>query len=243
MIRAMERMYATLLDRNYQETLFSGLEDVRHKGDSAITRCPFHQDTHPTFIIYKDRPEYFCFVCSARGDWLSYLQLKEGMSFQEALSLLSRESGIDATGYDKNAWDGELTRTILLELMAGFFTTQLYSPAGSRELFYLYNRRYAMAEVEGSSFGYYPGRDQTRGYLLSQFASKEVVDSFLKSVWAGDAEEFKLVIPYRDSSGRLMGMIGRDVAKNGPEAYRGLTDLSALKDVPFLLYKIGRAHV
>ena len=130
MIRDIERIYGTLLSRQYQKKLFQDLEGLQEKGDSLIARCPFHEDEHPTFIIYPDRPEYFCFVCGARGDWLGYLQLKTGMDFFGALRLLAGEAGIDPVAYDKNAWDDELSRTILLELMAGFFTTSLYSPAG-----------------------------------------------------------------------------------------------------------------
>ncbi|HON38037.1 MAG: CHC2 zinc finger domain-containing protein [Desulfomonilia bacterium] len=237
MIRDIERIYGTLLSRQYQKKLFQDLEGLQEKGDSLIARCPFHEDEHPTFIIYPDRPEYFCFVCGARGDWLGYLQLKTGMDFFGALRLLAGEAGIDPVAYDKNAWDDELSRTILLELMAGFFTTSLYSPAGERELFYLYNRRYAMGEVEGSSFGFYPGYLQTREYLVSQGLTDEFLDKVLDAVWSRDAEEFRLTIPYRDTAGRLMGMIGRDVTKKGPEAYRALTDLSILRDSPFLLYK------
>lgn len=233
----IERIYGTLMDRGYQETLFKDLQGFQENAGGYIARCPFHVDEHPTLIIYRDRPGYFCFVCGARGDWLSYLQLVKGMGFSQALSLLGRESGVDARGYGKADWDGDLGRSMLLELMAGYFTAQLYSPAGEKELFYLYHRRYAMAEVEGSSFGFYPGRDQTREHLLSQGVEAGLVDMAMQSFWMEDAEEFRLTIPYRDSAGRLMGMIGRDVSRKGPGAYKPLTDLSALYDVPFLLYK------
>jgi DNA primase len=237
MIRDIERIYGTLLDREYQKKLFKDLQRLQKKGNSHLACCPFHEDEHPTFLVYADRPEYFCFVCGARGDWLSYLQLKTGMDFFGALSLLGREAGIEPIAYDKSAWDDDLSRSMLLELMAGFFTTRLYSPAGEKELFYLYNRRYAMGEVEGSSFGFYPGYRQTREYLLSQGLTDEFLDTVLDAVWARDAEEFRLTIPYRDTAGRLMGMFGRDVTKKGPEAYRALTGLSLLKDAPFLLYR------
>ena len=93
MIRDIERIYGTLLTRQYQKKLFQDLEGLQEKGDSLIARCPFHEDEHPTFIIYQDRPEYFCFVCGARGDWLGYLQLKTGMDFFGALRLLAGRLG------------------------------------------------------------------------------------------------------------------------------------------------------
>ncbi|MFY9397384.1 MAG: CHC2 zinc finger domain-containing protein [Desulfomonilia bacterium] len=237
MAGAIERMYATLMDRGYVKTLFGYLQDFQERAGGYIARCPFHEDEHPTLIIYRDRPGYFCFVCGARGDWLRFLQLAKGMDFLQALDMLGRESAIDTRDLGKADWEGELSRSTLLELMAEYFTAQLYSPAGEKELFYLYRRRYAMGEVEGSSFGFYPGRARTREHLFSQGVETALVDTGMQGFWMEDAEEFRLTIPYRDSSGRLMGMIGRDVSKKGPEAYRPLTDLSALSDVPFLLYR------
>ena len=75
MAGAIERMYATLMDRGYVKTLFGYLQDFQERAGGYIARCPFHEDEHPTLIIYRDRPGYFCFVCGARGDWLRFLQL------------------------------------------------------------------------------------------------------------------------------------------------------------------------
>ncbi|HNY64781.1 MAG TPA: CHC2 zinc finger domain-containing protein [Deltaproteobacteria bacterium] len=237
MAKDIERVYAALLDRKYQETVFGDLEGFQEKGNASIACCPFHADAFPTLVIYKDRPEYFCFVCSARGDWIRYLQLRKGLSFSDALALLSREAGAGELVYTEAQWQGELSRSILMELIAGFFTTQLFARPGEEVLHYLYNRGYAMGEVEGSSFGYYPGSDALQGYLTAQGITGKHLQPVLSSIWRGDAEGFNLTIPYRDSCGRLMGIIGRDVKAAGPAAYRPLTDLSMLADVPFLMYR------
>lgn len=235
MIRDNERMYAVLVSREYQDTLFQSLPQFAKMKESSIACCPFHDDVLPTFVIYPDRPEFFCFVCSARGDWLKYLQEKKGLGFSEAVDLLSRDSGIQVNNFDKAQWEKELNRSMLLELAAGFFTTQLFAPEGETVLHYLYNRGYAMGEVEGSAFGYYPGFEQMKKYLLSQGVAERFLEDELSGIWKTDAEEFRLSIPYRDSSGRLMGFIGRDITAQGQAAYRPLTDLSTLEDVPFLM--------
>lgn len=240
MASPIERIYAALLDREYPRELFGTLPGFAQKGGGYIACCPFHEDTLPTLVIYADRPEYFCFACSCRGDWLRYLQLVQGLSFEDALSHLSAQAGIEAGGYDRTAWEKELDRSILLETAAGFFITQLFAAQGNETLRYLYQRGYAMGEVEGSSFGFYPGLGQLKSYLLSQGMNEGSVEEVLGRIWSKDAENFHLTIPYRDFCGRLMGMIGRDVAKAGPDAYRGLTDLSLLTDTPFLMYKARR---
>ena len=244
MIGPIERIYAGLLDRQYEVELFGGLPGFERKGSGYIACCPFHEDTLPTLVIYSDRPEYFCFACSCRGDWVRYLQLKEGLSFEDARSLLSGRAGIEARGYGRSLWERELARTVLLENAASFFTTELFAPPGEEVLRYLYRRGYAMGEVEGSGFGFYPGFSQLKEYLLSQGMNDVLASEEPAGIWSRDAESFRLTIPYRDFCGRLMGIIGRDIAKAGPEAYRPLTGLSPLVDTPFLIYKArGREEI
>lgn len=233
----MERVYGALLDRRYQDALFGDLEGYQEKGDAAIARCPFHEDAFPTLVVYGDRPEYFCFVCSARGDWLRYLELHKGLGFEAALGLLACEAKIDAGGLTEEHWRSELARSILLELLAGFFTTQLFSRPGEEALHYLYRRGYAMGEVEGSSFGFYPGYGAVLDFLEGQGIAGRHLRPALESIWKDRAGDYRLAIPYRDSCGRLMGVMGRLPEGSGPEAYRPLTDLAPLEGVPFLMHR------
>lgn len=237
MISPIERIYAALLDSRYELELFGSLPGFEQKGGAYIACCPFHEDTLPTLVIYTDRPEYFCFACSCRGDWMGYLQLTQGLSFEDARSLLSAKAGIGAEDYIRTRWEREIERTILLEAASSFFITQLFSSAGEETLHYLYRRGYAMGEVEGSAFGFYPGFGQLRDYLLSQGMEEKLLDGELDRIWNRHAENFSLTIPYRDFCGRLMGLMGRDTTMAGPDAYRRLTDLSPLLGTPFLIYK------
>ena len=237
MFTDIERIYSALLDKTYQRTLFGDLKGFGEKDNSFIACCPFHKDESPTMVIYGDRPEYFCFVCSARGDWLQYMQLKEGMSFSYALEALSDASGISVKQYDKSRWDEELIRSVILEHALSYFNARLFSPEGQEVLHYLYKRGYTMSEVEGSSLGYFDGYSTLLEYLLSQGFEQETLREVLDVIWNRDVENCPLVIPYRDACGRLMGLYGRDITLSGEDAYRPLTDIAALKDVPFLMYR------
>jgi len=235
MISDIERIYGRLLDRDYPKDLFGSLPSFAPKGDGYISLCPFHEDAHPTFLIYRDRPMFFCFACSARGDWISYLQRKEGMGFYRILDHLKKVSGISTLDYDKTTWNDDLNRTTLFEMCHGFFKTKLWSDEGEHVLNYLYGRGYAMGEVEGMALGFYPGYDRLRQYLVSQGIGEDVIDQYLSPVWKKDVKDQELVIPFRDTSGRLMGFVGRDISLTGPDAYRPLVSMDGLEDTPFLL--------
>jgi DNA primase len=237
MISTIERIYATLLDRDCQRKLFGELEGFGQKGNAYIARCPFHQgDPFPTMLIHTDKPEYFCFVCSRRGDWLDFLQTHRHMSFDEAISFLAGEAGQVGGSYTEAEWRKELSRTMILETAMSLFITELWSGQGAEVLHYLYHRGYAMGEVEGMALGSFPGHARTGEYLSSLGFSRRSIAAVFPVTDRDDPEPL-LVIPYRSASGRLMGLISRSVRQNTGQPYVPITDLSCLGDTPFNLYR------
>ncbi|MGC9325286.1 MAG: CHC2 zinc finger domain-containing protein [Desulfomonilia bacterium] len=233
----VEMLYAKLLNSDFQQELFGDLRGFGPKGEGYIACCPFHDDPLPTFMVYRDRPEYFCFVCSARGDWIRYLQLRDDLSFSDALEKLSTASGIPVRDQNTSHWRDGLERTLLLESVQNYFFTQLWSPPGLEVLHTVFRRGYAMEEVEGMGLGFYPGLDKTRDYLISMGFQKESLDALLSRLWKNGMDEYRLVIPYRDSAGRLMAFYAMDITRRGTHAYRPLTDVKPVADTPFLLYR------
>jgi DNA primase len=57
--------------------------------------CPFHDDRKPkTFYVNVDTGAFKCFSCgSSGGDIISFVQLRHGLSFREALQKLADEWG------------------------------------------------------------------------------------------------------------------------------------------------------
>jgi DNA primase len=237
MLSPIEKLYATLIHREYQQTLFGGLGLFQRKGTGFISCCPFHKDPLPTFLIYGDRPEYFCFACGDRGDWIKYLRQKEGLSFHDALNTLERACDLSIRDFSEEQWKIELFHAKILESAMDLFITQLWSKPGEEVLHYLYTRGYAMAEVEGMSLGYYPGFIKTRQGLLKQGFKQSHLETVLSQSWKSNSDSPGLAIPYRDASGRLMGLIYKDVRTAGSASYSQLTDFSYLSDIPFLMYR------
>ncbi|MCU0576117.1 MAG: CHC2 zinc finger domain-containing protein [Desulfobacterota bacterium] len=215
MSSAIGKVYASLLDREFQRELFGGLPGFQRKGTGFIAGCPFHDEALPTLVIYGDRPEYFCFVCSSRGDWIEYLRQVQKMSFEDSSALLARESGIEHAGYPLMVWEHELATTRILETRMASFVAELWSPPGEESLRYLYARGYSTGEIRGMGLGHFPGHDKTLPVLPVP----------------------GLVIPYRDVSGRLMGLVHRTTREDGPGSYAPLTSMEGLDDVPYLLYR------
>ncbi|HQI82286.1 MAG TPA: CHC2 zinc finger domain-containing protein, partial [Deltaproteobacteria bacterium] len=179
----LERIYADLLDADFQQELFGGLDGFSRKGTGYIARCPFHGDESPTFVISGHSPEYFCFVCSRRGDWISYLMEREGMSFTESLERLAHATRITPADCSETQWETELLISLALETLMGTCIAELWSEPGEEALRYLFTRGYATGEVEGMALGCYPGFDRAMEILSRQGLPPGHVESVRTRLW------------------------------------------------------------
>ena len=67
----------------------SGVE-LKKSGKSYLGRCPFHDDDTPSLSVNQDERLWNCFGCSAGGDALAFLQLKEKLEFPQAVERLKQ---------------------------------------------------------------------------------------------------------------------------------------------------------
>ena len=61
---------------------------LRRSGTHLMGRCPFHQDEHPSLVVYPETRSFYCFGCGASGDVIDFVRRAEGLSFVEALERL-----------------------------------------------------------------------------------------------------------------------------------------------------------
>ena len=93
----------------------SGL-DLKRKGKNWFCKCPFHDDQTASLSVQGSL--WNCFACEAGGDALSWLQLKEKLTFPEALARLRDLAGETLITSAEPVGDllaGGLKRSALLE--------------------------------------------------------------------------------------------------------------------------------
>ena len=94
----LNSIYSELLARNYQTVLFGNLEKFSElSNDQYIACCPFHEDCGRSFSIAADKPVWYCHECKEKGNWIQYIQKKEGLSYKLALSKLVEAVAIYTT--------------------------------------------------------------------------------------------------------------------------------------------------
>jgi len=64
------------------------------KGKEFVGLCPFHADHKPSMYVNPAKQIFKCFACGAGGDVFKFIQLREGLTFPQAIERLAERAGI-----------------------------------------------------------------------------------------------------------------------------------------------------
>lgn len=95
-VRLLENVKAYIPPTEFYRAELPAMPPPRGGGWRDGGLCPFHADNHAgSFRVNLDSGGFCCFSCGAKGaDIIAFIQLRDGLSFPEALNKLSNEWGV-----------------------------------------------------------------------------------------------------------------------------------------------------
>ncbi len=203
---------------------------LKRKGREMLGLCPFHEDHRPSFNVNPTKQIFKCFACGAGGDVIKFIQMRENLSFPQALqrladragikieplrprtSIENRESGIEADPNDiarANAW------------AAKYFAANLAHPEKGKDARqYVTERQISDESVKNWQIGLAVGTDND---LLTAARQKKIPDKLLLAaglvVGAGSSlsDKFvnRLMFTIADATGKIIAFGGRTLSGEG----------------------------
>ena len=82
------------------EEVVSSYIKLEKVGSNLKARCPFHNEKTPSFFVSRDRGNYYCFGCGAKGDIFTFVEEFEGLDFRGSLKLLAERAGVILENYN-----------------------------------------------------------------------------------------------------------------------------------------------
>lgn len=188
---------------------------------------PFTQEKTPSFYVMPEKGIFKCFSSGYAGDIFRFLQLKENLSFQEAIDSIAHKYNIPLEYDDKFGLVKEeisLKKQILEihELALYFFCEQLHSPSAKNIQEYWQNsRHFTLDDAKQYSIGFAPvERTALIEYISRQ--KKKFSNPALKECglfyFKGNGNSLtdfssrfrgRLMIPIKDVQGRVIAFAGR----------------------------------
>ena len=68
---------------------------LKKTGRNYTGKCPFHNDTHPSMQVSREKNLFKCFACGVGGDALTFLMRIGNRTYGEIIRDLAQEQGID----------------------------------------------------------------------------------------------------------------------------------------------------
>ena len=224
---------------------------LQKRSGRHVGLCPFHAEKTPSFHVFADR--YYCFGCKAKGDIIDFVRQTKGMAFIEALKYLTTKYGIEAPELESSRLNSadrqeEATQVKLLMAAAEEFRSNLKSPAGEPARAYLSARGFTPEQIEDFGFGLTPTEPWG---LVSKLRSLGFHERDIKACSLGTTSEKtgrlydffrdnRVMIPIRDSQGRLVAFGGRTLGDH-PAKYINSRE-TRLFDKSSLLFGFDRAR-
>ncbi len=119
--------------------------DLRLTGGRWMGRCPFHQETKPSFTVHPEQGFYYCFGCRASGDVIDFYCKINGLDFKEGLAQLAERAGVKLSSMrsDPRAHEKKEARKEILSmhtLALEHYQANLRTPKGKIAREYLKSR-------------------------------------------------------------------------------------------------------
>ena len=222
---------------------------LTRKGSDFWGCCPFHREKTASFHVIPSKMIFYCFGCKAGGDVFKFVQLREGVSFGEALRILADRAGIELTSGPRsdssepsrtdlarvNAWAADVYRRQLLDQRLGESTRAYLAQRGISDES---SERFGLGlAVDDASWIQRAARLAGFGDTLLR-ASDLVRVSERGAVY--DTFRHRVIFPIRDTTKRVVGFGGRALG-DSPAKYLN-TAQNRLFDKGRLLYGLDVAR-
>lgn len=229
---------------------------LKRKGREMLGLCPFHEDHRPSFNVNPTKQIFKCFACGAGGDVIKFIQMRENLTFPQALqrladragikvepfrprssSIENRESSIEADPNDiarANAW------------AAKYFAANLAHPEKGKDARkYVTERQLSDESVKNWQIGLALGADND---LLTAARQKKIPDKLLLAaglvVGAGSSlsDKFvnRLMFTIADATGKIIAFGGRTLSGEGAKYINSPT--TAIFDKSNSLFGLNHAR-
>lgn len=224
---------------------------LKKKGRELVGLCPFHQDHRPSMFVSPVKQIFKCFACGAGGDVLKFVQMRENLTFPQAVERLAERAGIQLKAVRSarpqgGAKAGAIDPNTLGKLNAWtlkFFQDSLNDlEKGRVARDYLAKRGISAESIVKWGLGVAPNASNA---LAQAAAAKKIPSRLLQPAGLTTArgeDKFihRLMFPITDVTGRVIGFGGRTLSDVGAKYINSPT--TSLFDKSNTLYGLEQAR-
>ena len=181
------------------------------KGRNFFGICPFHDDTHPSMSVSREKQIYTCFTCHATGNVFQFLIDYDKMTFNEAVKYLGEKTGVDTTDIKLKKDNNKYKKYYeIYELSSKYYQNNLLSTAGKKARDYLDSRNIDKETIKKFGIGLsLPTKDDLSQLLTNKNYDIVDLNKIGLSIDNNDIYKDRIMFPLFDISGKVVAFSGR----------------------------------
>jgi DNA primase len=231
---------------------------LKKKGREMVGLCPFHDDHRPSMNVNPVKQIFKCFACGAGGDVFKFIQMRENLTFPQAIDRLAERAGImlerkqmprrvtsgAKTGENGQAEGVDPNRLAKVNIWAAnYFQRNLRDrKLGKFARDYLAERQISPESIEKWQIGL--AIDSPDGLVREAMAKKTLLKLLEQAglIVGQNQDKFvnRLMFTITDVTGRVIGFGGRTLDENGAKYINSPT--TVLFDKSNSLYGLEHAR-
>lgn len=128
-------------------SLISETVTLKKEGALLFGLCPFHKESSPSFTVDESKRTFHCYGCGVGGNAYSFLMLRDGCSFVDAVAKLADRAGLPMPEiFTDNNFENKKSRVLQInELAYSFFFQKGKEDEQAKD--YLINKRGLTEEI------------------------------------------------------------------------------------------------
>ncbi len=223
---------------------------LKKKGREMVGLCPFHDDHRPSMYVNSPKQIFKCFACGAGGDVFKFVQMRENLTFPQAVERLAQRVGIKLKPAknvnarpQRQSQDADPNKLAKVnEWAAQYFQKNLYdSEKGKAARDYIAQRKITRQSAKKWKLGLAVSQDDLIKTAKTQNISNHLL---LKAglVTNQNRDKFvnRLMFPITDVTARIIGFGGRTL--EGADAKYINSPTTVLFDKSNSLYGLEQAR-
>lgn len=192
---------------------------LKRSGDHLSGKCPFHQDSTPSFHVWRDH--FHCFGCGKRGDIIEYEMHRTGTVFRDAVVSLAERFGYSVEtsspqdAQQAQAYAEKKQLHCIMEDVSSYYHEYLMGECGKEAREYLASRGYLEAQCLSWKLGLAPSNSVLEPLAVEKNWKVDELEKLgLLGVTSDGSRRYdffrgRIVIPIRNERGQAVGFGGR----------------------------------
>ena len=203
------------------EDVVGAYVELKRSGRTLKGHSPWGVDKTPSFMVSPEKGIWHDFSANKGGDIFTFIMEVEGIGFKEAMEKLANMAGVDLTKYtggDKNLAKRKTRAREALALATKYYQACLIR---NREVceYVFYKRNLNRSTVKEFQIGYSPASGKALKQVLEKrgYSERELNDAGLLNRFKGDLFKNRMMVPFIDTTGNVIGFTARILDKGEPK--------------------------